>query len=78
MGVNERYLIAYTVNYKGFSDTEPFIYDDFESTKSGCYNAVKKLKEEGYTEVTPFIREKTEEEPESYPWKYIKKHKCVL
>lgn len=76
--MNEQYLVAYTVNYKGFTDTEPFIYDDFASTKAGCCDAVKKLKGEGYTQVTPFIREKTEHEVESYSWKYVKEHKCIM
>ena len=76
--VNERYLIAYTVNYKGFSNDEPFIYEDFESSKFGCYNAVKKLKEEGYTQVTAFIAEEAEIKPETYTWEYVRKHKCIV
>ena len=51
---------------------------DFEPTKFGCYNAVKKLKKEGYTQVTAFIAEEADVKSETYTWKYIKKHKCIV
>ncbi len=46
--------------------------------ENGCYTAVKKLKEEGYTQVTAFIAEETDVKPETYTWKYIRKHKCIV
>lgn len=70
-----RYLIAYhEINGKGFSDTEPFIYDDFENDREDCLQAASYLVNEGYSFVTPFI---VEEKWESYDWKYVNEHKLI-
>lgn len=67
------YAIAYAdKNGKGFSNTEPWIDDNYGDDLSGCLFRAKELIEEGYKNVTPFQFGKRERE--SYSWKYVRQH----
>ena len=70
-----RYLIAYhEMSGKGFTSTEPFIYDEFENNRDECLRIASDLVDDGYNFVTPFV---AKGKRESYDWKYVSEHKLV-
>lgn len=69
------YAIAYAdKNGKGFSNTEPWIDDNYGDDLQECLLRAKELVEEGYQKVIPFQFGKRERE--SYSWKYVRHRKC--
>lgn len=70
-----RYAIAYhEVNGKGFSSTEPYIYDEFGNSSSECLSAASDLIDKNYKLVTPFI---INDKMETYNWMYVNNHKLI-
>ena len=68
------YAIAYAdKNGKGFSDTEPWIDDNYGDDLSSCLIRAKEMIVEGYKNVIPFQFSKRERE--SYSWKYVRQRK---
>lgn len=73
--------MEYGIAYKdkegnGFSKTEPWILDDYGSTKEMCIEKSEEMKEEGYKNVIPFQYEK--QKHETYTWEYIKKNRLIM
>ena len=71
------YAIAYAdKNGKGFSDTEPWIDDNYGDDLPCCLLGANELIEEGYKDVIPFQFGKRERE--SYSWKYVRQHRVEV
>ena len=70
------YAIAYAdKNGKGFSNTKPWIDDNYGNDLSGCLLRAKELIEEGYKDVIPFQFEKRRKKDEEFDWEYVREHK---
>ena len=68
------YAIAYAdKDGKGFSNTEPWIDDNYGNNLSGCLIRAKEMTDEGFKDVIPFQFGKRKRE--SYSWKYVKQRK---
>lgn len=68
------YAIAYAdKDGKGFSNTEPWIDDNYGNDLSGCLIRAKEMIDEGFKDVIPFQFGKRKRE--SYSWKYVKQRK---
>ena len=68
------YAIAYAdKDRKGFSNTEPWIDDNYGNDLSGCLIRAKEMIDEGFKDVIPFQFGKRKRE--SYSWKYVKQRK---
>jgi len=72
--MNRSFAIAYAdKNGNGFSETKPWILDDFGLDLEGCIQRAKEMILEGYKNVIPFQFGKRERE--EYSWKYVRQHK---
>lgn len=68
------YAIVYAdKNGNGFSDTKPWILDDFGDDLESCRIKAKEMLEEGFQKIIVFQFGKRKRE--EYSWKYVRGHK---
>jgi len=68
------FAIAYKdKNGNGFSETKPWILDDFGDDREACMKKALEMTKEGYIMVIPFQFGKRKRE--EYSWKYVRQHR---
>lgn len=73
--MNKNYAIAYTdKNGNGFSESTPWIMDDFGGDLEGCLQKANEMRANGYQKVIPFQFGKEQEE---YSWEYVNSHRVL-